>query len=97
MLWLIQLLICIHSVFAFPFFLIGTLNLRRRQLVGLVGVFSIGLITMIISLARFVTYTVTDFNVDDASGSKSLMLVLLHYSNEEDLFVTPEANCSIQY
>jgi hypothetical protein len=58
-------------VFCLPFFIINCLKLRRRQKLGLVGVFSLGLITMIISLARFIAYTVTDYGIDDASGSKS--------------------------
>lgn len=56
-------------LFVFPFFLIKGLKLHRRQKIGLVGVFSLGLITTSICLSRFVAYTVTDFNLDDASGN----------------------------
>ncbi|KAF2131274.1 hypothetical protein P153DRAFT_383387 [Dothidotthia symphoricarpi CBS 119687] len=56
-------------LFAFPFFFITRLKLQRRQKFGLVGVFSLGLITMSITFARFVVYTVTDFNIDDTSGN----------------------------
>lgn len=57
-------------VFCLPFSILNCLKLRRRQKIGLVGVFSLGMITMIISLSRFIAYTVTDYNIDDASGSK---------------------------
>jgi hypothetical protein len=58
-------------VFALPFFIINCLKLRRRQKIGLVGVFSLGLITIVISLSRFIVYTATNYTVDDADGSKS--------------------------
>lgn len=64
------------SVFILPFFIIGRLKLRRRQKIALCGVFSLGLITIATSLARFIVYTVTDYNVDDASGSKSWIVHL---------------------
>ena len=57
-------------VFGLPFSIINCLKLRRRQKIGLVGVFSLGAITIIISLARFIAYSV-NYDVDDASGSKS--------------------------
>lgn len=57
-------------VFTLPFFIINCLKLRKRQKIALCGVFSLGLITIVISVARFIVYTVTDYNVDDASGSK---------------------------
>ena len=57
-------------VFILPFFIINCLKLRKRQKIALCGVFSLGLITIAISLARFIVYTVTDYSVDDASGSK---------------------------
>lgn len=57
-------------VFCLPFSIINCLKLRRRQKIGLVGVFSLGAITMAISLARFIVYSV-DYNVSDAIGSKS--------------------------
>ena len=50
-------------------FVISCLKLRRRQKIGLVGIFSLGLITICISLARFVAYTATDYSIDDADGS----------------------------
>lgn len=45
------------------------MKLRREQKIGLVGVFSLGAITLSVSLARFIAYNVTDFGLDDASGS----------------------------
>ncbi|KAJ4994022.1 archaeal flagellin n-terminal-like domain-containing protein, partial [Stagonosporopsis vannaccii] len=56
-------------LFIFPFFILNCLKLHRRQKIALCGVFSLGLITMTISLARFIVYTVTDYNVDDATGN----------------------------
>ncbi|KAF2633928.1 hypothetical protein BU25DRAFT_427336 [Macroventuria anomochaeta] len=56
-------------LFILPFFIVNCLKLRKRQKIALCGVFSIGLITIAISLARFIVYTVTDYNVDDASGN----------------------------
>ncbi|KPM39581.1 hypothetical protein AK830_g6987 [Neonectria ditissima] len=56
-------------LFIFPFFLLPHLKLRREQKFGLVGVFSLGGITLTVSLARFIAYNVTDFGLDDASGN----------------------------
>ncbi|CAI6334835.1 unnamed protein product [Periconia digitata] len=56
-------------LFCLPFFIINCLKLRRRQKYGLVGVFSLGIITMAISLARFIVYAATNYYVDDASGN----------------------------
>ncbi|PQE24367.1 hypothetical protein CJF31_00002637 [Rutstroemia sp. NJR-2017a BVV2] len=56
-------------LFCLPFFIINCLKLQRRQKLALVGVFSLGIITMAISLARIIVYTVTDYNVDDAVGN----------------------------
>ncbi|KAJ4311076.1 hypothetical protein N0V94_008128 [Neodidymelliopsis sp. IMI 364377] len=72
--WLIpigfkRLRVAVYVIFILPFFIIGCLKLRKRQKIALCGVFSLGLITIIISLARFIVYTVTDYNVDDASGN----------------------------
>lgn len=61
------------AVFILPFFIINCLKLRKRQKIALCGVFSLGLITIAISLARFIVYTVTDYNVDDAAGSKCFL------------------------
>ncbi|KAH7129062.1 hypothetical protein EDB81DRAFT_888829 [Dactylonectria macrodidyma] len=56
-------------LFCFPFFLLPHLKLRREQKIGLAGVFSLGAITLTVSLARFIAYNVTDFGLDDASGN----------------------------
>ena len=56
-------------VFGLPFFIVNCLKLRKRQKIGLVGVFSLGVITMAISLARFIVYNM-DYDVADADGSK---------------------------
>lgn len=56
-------------LFILPFFIITRLKLRKRQKIALCGVFSLGLITMAISLGRFIVYTATDYNVDDATGN----------------------------
>lgn len=73
------------TVFILPFFIINCLKLRKRQKIALCGVFSLGLITIAISLARFIVYTVTNYGVDDASGSKLLPLFfntpIVHFSN----------------
>ncbi|CAG5137584.1 uncharacterized protein ALTATR162_LOCUS159 [Alternaria atra] len=55
-------------LFCLPFFLINCLKLHRRQKIGLAGVFSLGVITMAISLARFVVYSM-DYNVSEAIGN----------------------------
>jgi hypothetical protein len=57
-------------VFALPFFIFNCLKLRRRQKIGLVGIFSLGAITIAISLARFIVYSM-DYSIDDADGSRS--------------------------
>jgi hypothetical protein len=55
-----------------PFFILPSLNLRGRQKVALSGVFSLGLITIIISLIRFikVAFPADDGFTDFAFGSK---------------------------
>lgn len=58
------------AVFILPFFMMSSLKLRKRQKIALCGVFSLGMITIIISASRFIVYTVTDYGVDDATGSK---------------------------
>jgi hypothetical protein len=65
-----QLSSCLSPVFGLPFFIINCLKLRQRQKIALVCVFSLGLITIAISLARFIVYTATNYTVDDASGSR---------------------------
>ncbi|KAF1932635.1 uncharacterized protein M421DRAFT_97919 [Didymella exigua CBS 183.55] len=56
-------------LFIVPFFLLSSLKLRKRQKIALCGVFSLGMITIAISLSRFIVYTVTDYFVDDATGN----------------------------
>jgi hypothetical protein len=72
------------SVFALPFGLLKDLNLKKRQMIGLVGVFALGLITIAISLGRFLVYIVSAYSVDDASGSKCenipLLSLMMHAS-----------------
>ncbi|KAI4906997.1 hypothetical protein J4E90_009891 [Alternaria incomplexa] len=55
-------------LFGLPFFIFNCLKLRRRQKVGLVGIFSLGAITMAISLARFIVYNM-DYDIADADGT----------------------------
>lgn len=50
--------------------MLSSLKLHKRQKFALCGVFSLGMITILISLSRFIVYTVTDYNIDDATGSK---------------------------
>jgi hypothetical protein len=59
-------------VFIFPFFILGTIQLQRRQKIALCGVFSLGLITIVMSLTRFikVAFATSDSYIDDATGSK---------------------------
>jgi hypothetical protein len=59
-------------VFIYPFFLLKHLNLRKEQKIGLIGVFSLGTITLIVSLSRFIAYNATDFELEDESGSTFL-------------------------
>ncbi len=54
-------------VFILPFFILKHLKLRPREKKGLVGTFSLGLITIIISISRF---TWENFDLDVASGGK---------------------------
>jgi hypothetical protein len=56
-------------VFVYPFFLLKHLRLRKEQKIGLIGVFSLGTITLMVSLSRFIAYNVTDFELEDESGS----------------------------
>lgn len=63
-------------VFFIPFFIIRSLKLRQRQKFGLIGVFSLGLITMAISFARFMIYTVSDYDLSDNDGGKANTLLV---------------------
>ena len=71
-----------HSlVFIFPFFILRNLTLRRRQKIGLVGIFSLGVLTMVISLSRFIAYSSDNYNLDDASGGKNPTFLRAQDSN----------------
>jgi hypothetical protein len=65
------------TVFTLPFSILNCLKLRKRQKIGLCGVFSLGLITITISLARFIAYVVTNYSIDDAAGSKSTSFLVI--------------------
>ncbi|EEU37339.1 uncharacterized protein NECHADRAFT_97074 [Fusarium vanettenii 77-13-4] len=56
-------------IFFYPFFLLKHLKLRRQQKIALIGVFSLGAITLIVSLSRFIAYNATNFELDDESGN----------------------------
>ncbi|KAH4966427.1 hypothetical protein HBI78_094990 [Parastagonospora nodorum] len=58
-------------LFVLPFFVLPSLKLRGRQKLALCGIFSLGLITIIISLTRFikVAFPQGDNFIDDASGN----------------------------
>lgn len=45
-----------------------SLQLRQRQKFGLIGVFSLGLITMAISFGRFMIYSVSNYDLGDNDG-----------------------------
>ncbi|OAF99249.1 uncharacterized protein CC84DRAFT_1222950 [Paraphaeosphaeria sporulosa] len=55
-------------LFVLPFFIINCIKLRKRQKIALCGVFSLGLITLAISLARFIAYA-GNFELDDPTGN----------------------------
>ncbi|KAH9908660.1 hypothetical protein F4778DRAFT_776944 [Xylariomycetidae sp. FL2044] len=55
-------------LFALPFFVLNCIKLHRRQKVGLGIIFSLGAITMIMSIARFIAYFI-DYDLDDPSGN----------------------------
>ncbi|CVK94594.1 uncharacterized protein FMAN_03630 [Fusarium mangiferae] len=57
-------------LFCFPFFILKHLTLRTEQKLGLVGVFSLGAITMSASLARFIISNAADYQLDYPSGSR---------------------------
>jgi hypothetical protein len=56
------------TVFLIPFFIIKSLQLRQRQKFGLIGVFSLGIVTMAISFGRFMIYTVSNYDLGDTDG-----------------------------
>jgi hypothetical protein len=72
-------------VFILPFFVINCLKLRKRQKIALCGVFSLGLLTIGVSLARFVVYTATEYSIDDAGGSKFITISPCHYSSHAQI------------
>jgi hypothetical protein len=72
-------------VFILPFFVINCLKLRKRQKIALCGVFSLGLLTIGVSLARFVVYTATEYSIDDAGGSKFIATSPCHYSGHAQI------------
>ncbi|KAI7761777.1 hypothetical protein LZL87_004084 [Fusarium oxysporum] len=41
----------------------------QKQQIALIGIFSLGAITLIVSLSRFIAYNATDFELDDQSGN----------------------------
>ncbi|KAM0367527.1 hypothetical protein ACHAPZ_009453 [Fusarium culmorum] len=55
--------------FLYPFFLLKHIALRKEQKLALVGVFSLGAITLMVSLSRFIAYNATDFELEDESGN----------------------------
>ncbi|KAF5252042.1 hypothetical protein FANTH_2996 [Fusarium anthophilum] len=56
-------------VFCFPFFILKHLTLRTEQKLALVGVFSLGAITMSASLAHFIISNAADYQLDYPSGN----------------------------
>lgn len=40
-------------------------------MIGIIGVFSLGVITMGVGIARFTAYTASNFDLDDETGSMS--------------------------
>ncbi|OBS20235.1 hypothetical protein FPOA_06621 [Fusarium poae] len=56
-------------LFCFPFFILNHLKLRKEQKLGLIGVFSLGAITLTVSLTRFIMSCVASYQLDDASGN----------------------------
>ncbi|KAF5550332.1 hypothetical protein FNAPI_7755 [Fusarium napiforme] len=61
------------TLFCFPFFILKHLTLRTEQKLGLVGVFSLGGITMSASLARFIISNAADYQLDYPSGNALCM------------------------
>ncbi|KAF4946146.1 hypothetical protein FGADI_11424 [Fusarium gaditjirri] len=60
-------------LFCFPFFILEHLTLRTEQKLGLVGVFSLGAITMSVSLTRFIISNAADYQLDEPSGNALCM------------------------
>ncbi|KAF5667739.1 hypothetical protein FDENT_12047 [Fusarium denticulatum] len=60
-------------LFCFPFLILKHLTLRTEQKLGLVGVFSLGAITMSASLARFIISNAADYQLDYPSGNALCM------------------------
>ncbi|KAH6959466.1 hypothetical protein DER45DRAFT_584897 [Fusarium avenaceum] len=56
-------------LFCFPFFILKYLKLRPEQKAGLLGVFSLGAITLAVSLARFTASVGNPGWLDDATGN----------------------------
>ncbi|PCD33982.1 hypothetical protein FGRA07_09137 [Fusarium graminearum] len=56
-------------LFCFPFFILPQLMLRKEQKLSLIGVFSLGAITITVNLTRFIINNVASFQLDDASGN----------------------------
>jgi hypothetical protein len=48
---------------------------------GLVGVFSLGLVTVAMSLARFIVYSSTNYNLSDADGGMLLHTSINHITS----------------
>ena len=67
--------------FLYPFFLLKHISLRKEQKLALIGVFSLGAITLSVSLARFVAYNATDFELEDESGSMSIQSTIYRLRN----------------
>ncbi|KAF4990612.1 hypothetical protein FGRMN_8371 [Fusarium graminum] len=56
-------------LFCFPFFILKHLKLRSEQKIGLVGVFSLGAITLAVSLTRFVMSVAAAYQLDYPTGN----------------------------
>ncbi|RFN52405.1 hypothetical protein FIE12Z_3336 [Fusarium flagelliforme] len=56
-------------LFCFPFFMLNHLMLRKEQKLALVGVFSLGAITLAVGLTRLIISRIADYSLDDASGN----------------------------
>ncbi|CEI67923.1 unnamed protein product [Fusarium venenatum] len=56
-------------LFCFPFSILNHLKLRKEQKLGLIGVFSLGAITITVNLTRFIMNNLASFQLDDASGN----------------------------